>query len=741
MTVRGPSVEKNALTALAPQHQVSLRCELSERASQGVPGSESVFVSTCLATIGSQWANPSHSIGPSGIVGVPSGQPQGESISTLDDGESMLPLPVVKGATGGHADPSHNNLVAAVRSGFALISGKLPSYLHEPAGEVLGLMIAYQETSQPTCISALLDEFGAHLHSLDILFELSPGRQRRVYLSLASAYRCSSPWIVNRRLIDAFRVIVCILEVEQAAVRAPLEGHSFVRKIIELDAAICPIQDFFCGDQHAASPESVRAFCAGPVDCVLSRHPAGLARSIFAALNARLAYGQMSGFGTQKMIDTATVFLENIPDSFSVTPLPSSLPGDPEGPLAPCELDQAFSVLGGTLQSSLGGIGASPAASWAVDPAVSPSVVAKFSTVISPSPVSLDLATDPSIERIVKFLRARDQMHQPVHTVAFSVEDDTRQDDRLEPQPQRTHGNFNLLLYATLLGTGLVLPRIGDYVSRWFFQPAGSLALSSPIETSREGVTANKPFVLPPERSYKSPALPAPPSEDALELEGTTLSDVPPLSDIPPPIAVPDFITSFKPNSNVVPQELADSVAELKETNGPQLPVKHNRLPELPDLRSAKNPRVAVAGGSNLSDQASIGVPAMTAPLQAPGKGELRPGDPSPVMQTREDPYSELPVALGQAMRRKVQAFLLRDKSIRQPGILKAYNVVLESPLANSKESEQVPVVILNDGQVVLLAPPSHSRLKASIQAWADAQPLPPKGFVTPVVLSFQPRG
>jgi len=44
------------------------------------------------------------------------------------------------------------------------------------------------------------------------------------------------------------------------------------------------------------------------------------------------------------------------------------------------------------------------------------------------------------------------------------------------------------------------------------------------------------------------------------------------------------------------------------------------------------------------------------------------------------------------------------------------------------------------DGQIVLLKPPSDSSLMASIQAWADAQPLPPEGFVSPVVLSFQPR-
>ena len=57
-----------------------------------------------------------------------------------------------------------------------------------------------------------------------------------------------------------------------------------------------------------------------------------------------------------------------------------------------------------------------------------------------------------------------------------------------------------------------------------------------------------------------------------------------------------------------------------------------------------------------------------------------------------------------------------------------------------SNRCSHIPVVMLNDGQVVLLRPPSHARMMASIQAWADAQPLPPEGFVSPVVLSFQPR-
>ena len=82
----------------------------------------------------------------------------------------------------------------------------------------------------------------------------------------------------------------------------------------------------------------------------------------------------------------------------------------------------------------------------------------------------------------------------------------------------------------------------------------------------------------------------------------------------------------------------------------------------------------------------------------------------------------------------------MSERLERRLRVLPAGSVNLSSPLATSRRVEHIPVVMFTDGQIVLLKPPSDASLMTSIQAWADAQPLPPEGFVTPVVLSFQPR-
>jgi hypothetical protein len=112
---------------------------------------------------------------------------------------------------------------------------------------------------------------------------------------------------------------------------------------------------------------------------------------------------------------------------------------------------------------------------------------------------------------------------------------------------------------------------------------------------------------------------------------------------------------------------------------------------------------------------------------------------PRPV-ETVADPYADLPEALREPLRQQVQSLLVSERLERRLRVLPAGTVSLSSPLVAARRVEHIPVVMFTDGQIVLLKPPSDTSLMASIQAWADAQPLPPEGFVSPVVLSFQPR-
>lgn len=125
--------------------------------------------------------------------------------------------------------------------------------------------------------------------------------------------------------------------------------------------------------------------------------------------------------------------------------------------------------------------------------------------------------------------------------------------------------------------------------------------------------------------------------------------------------------------------------------------------------------------------------PPITRPATSPA---ARTSDPSQL----SDPFAELPDTLREPIRKQVQNLLVSERLERRLRVLPAGSVTLSSPLAAARRVEHIPVVMFTDGQIVLLKPPSDSSLMASIQAWADAQPLPPEGFVSPVVLSFQPR-
>lgn len=133
----------------------------------------------------------------------------------------------------------------------------------------------------------------------------------------------------------------------------------------------------------------------------------------------------------------------------------------------------------------------------------------------------------------------------------------------------------------------------------------------------------------------------------------------------------------------------------------------------------------------------AVAISRLEAPAVVP---PTRPAvQPRPTLETA-DPYADLPEALREPLRQQVQSLLVSERLERRLRVLPAGSVNLSSPLAAARRVEHIPVVMFTDGQIVLLKPPSDSSLMASIQAWADAQPLPPEGFVTPVVLSFQPR-
>ena len=133
-----------------------------------------------------------------------------------------------------------------------------------------------------------------------------------MYQTLDISYRGASGWAEVRSFGDALHAVVDILSLEQKAVMAPGAGRSFVENILELHHSLVPLAGSFALDVHAASPQSLKAFCEGPVASIGRGLPPDLARACFAALSARLACLVPADWGTRELVEFSVEFLDPI---------------------------------------------------------------------------------------------------------------------------------------------------------------------------------------------------------------------------------------------------------------------------------------------------------------------------------------------------------------------------------------------------------------------------------------------
>jgi len=369
------------------------------------------------------------------------------------------------------------------------------------------------------------------------------------------------------------------------------------------------------------------------------------------------------------------------------------------------------------------------------------------------------------------------------------AEDGTDQEatEQAEPPRRRFRIRFNFLFLLALPAGSLAAYHVTQQLSRGPQRPTPSptvadLPATSVIPVGSGPVAAPAAVPVPETTTARTQQVqPPPPADDSLELLTT------PLPDLPTPIPMPSFVAPSRPvattppsvtnpSSNPPTTPAAPSVPTAASTpvlstpapsglsssgSAPSSPTPTSTAPA-PEMapqtvQLSMDPSGRVAIGGDAADPAvrrhaqqwALQQTPPPAGLEAVAISRLEPPalvpstraavQPRPTLETA-DPYADLPEALREPLRQQVQSLLVSERLERRLRVLPAGSVNLSSPLAAARRVEHIPVVMFTDGQIVLLKPPSDSSLMASIQAWADAQPLPPEGFVTPVVLSFQPR-
>lgn len=358
------------------------------------------------------------------------------------------------------------------------------------------------------------------------------------------------------------------------------------------------------------------------------------------------------------------------------------------------------------------------------------------------------------------------------------VDDATEQDipEPAERARRRFRIRFNLLLLLVLPAGGLSAYQVTQQLSRTTQQTnnaSPALAVLPPVPVAPVTSSPLSAPPITPISSLKS-EIPSPSSvaDDTLELLSTPLPDLPaPIAmpifvapsrqavATPPPVTTPHFPSTASPASPSFPASTPNPTLLSPPSSptgavAPPAPVVVPQTVKLSmDSRSgitfdseALDPAVWLSAqpwslktfpslaGAGL-ESIPISRPEPTA-VHLPSNAPVR----APQSVERTDPYVDLPIALRESLRQQVHNLLVRERLDRRIRVLPAGRVRLSSPLASARRVEHIPMVMFTDGQIVLLKHPSDSSLMSSIQTWVDAQPLPPKGYVTPVVLSFQPR-
>jgi hypothetical protein len=362
---------------------------------------------------------------------------------------------------------------------------------------------------------------------------------------------------------------------------------------------------------------------------------------------------------------------------------------------------------------------------------------------------------------------------QPARRDDVSAEEEPA--EQAEPTRRRFRIRFNFLFLLALPAGGLAAYHVTQQLSRGTQRPAQTPAVADLPSTPIVPAAPN-PSVVPVTPTPAAGAVtaraqqlpPPPPVDESLELLTT------PLPDLPTPIAMPAFVAPTRPAptasapispavpapspeatpSTVIPPSTVTTPAPAPDVAVAQ-PLPAPGGPQTVEL--SMDPRGRVAIGGDAADPAVRRHAQQWALQQSPPPAGLeamaisrieppavvpptRAAAPAPRELAPADPYAELPESLREPLRQQVQNLLVSERLERRLRVLPAASVNLSSPLTASRRVEHIPVVMFTDGQIVLLKPPSDASLMATIQAWADAQPLPPEGFVTPMVLSFQPR-
>jgi len=361
-------------------------------------------------------------------------------------------------------------------------------------------------------------------------------------------------------------------------------------------------------------------------------------------------------------------------------------------------------------------------------------------------------------------------------------------DEAEEPTRRRFRIRFNFLFLLALPAGGLAAYHVTQQLSRGTQRPAPSPAvadgrssipttpLSPVVPVNPVPTTAAQPAPATGAVTARAQELPPPPPVD----EDLALL-ITPLPDLPAPVPMPVFVAPVRPATSTSPAPAAAVPSAVPAV--PPAPVQAQPPVQAEPPAPAPQPEMAMAAvqprpaaatapqtvqlsmdpsgriavGGDMADPAvrrhaqqwalqqtpppagldAMAISRIDAPAVVPS---TRAVAPDPREQAPADPYADLPESLREPLRQQVQNLLVSERLERRLRVLPAGRVTLNSPLATSRRVENIPVVMFTDGQIVLLKPPSDSSLMGSIQAWADAQPLPPEGFVTPMVLSFQPK-
>lgn len=815
---------------------------------------------------------------------------QSARLGQLQEGQ-LIDLEGSIDAAGGEISPGLRSKgpgsVAMFRlSTLGWITENLPVRVQPAALWTLNALLAHRAPADLGEVFSAVTEFIEPLQRQSPFRVLSLERQIRVFETLRESFH-SRPALHRHRFSENFAAVVRVFELEQFVVSAPVRGHSFVEAIQDLHKSLEATEFLLATDEEAASADSIRSFCSGPLDRIATVLQPERAQACFAALNARLAAAQPAISGTREMLSTAISFLAPIlksldlladrpaPDQAqlfsasegqkaaptSVQSAPAPIPVFSPEPVAapdPVVVLDPEPVLHPVVVSDPGvaeqpAVDADPldTSEPISDPAPSPAfsapslkdrVVATIEAAETPV-VRIDEPSSQAIEVPLREVSAAAPLSSPPlaeepdeilaetiipdskpesdpasrletgsslgliddfsggslqadrRTAEADIEADELTKEAAEPPRRRFRIRFNILFLLLLPAGGLAAFQVSQQLSRGPQKPVLSedvadfpLAPARPVAQAGSGQIPSA-LLSPGADSVSAQTLdtpPPPPLDDSLELLTT------PLPELPTPIAMPTFIAPQRsevtarsssaapltpspaaldaPAPTAPPAATPASVAKpvappakaQASAPSPALEVAtlDSRPASVPDPQTVEmslDPKGRISVGGDLADPAvrrlaqqwvqqqslpPVGLEAMAiSRLYPPSKSpSVGPQPQTPGAAAGVDPYAELPMALREPLRKQVQSLLVSERMDQRIRVLPASRVTLPSPLGKSPKVETIPLVMFTDGQIVLLTPPSDVRLMASIQDWADAQPLPPKGFVTPMVLSFQPK-